>query len=116
MSNKIKQYGTWPFLEFTFVDAAEQPINCEGFSVRLTIKNRNKQIIVSSIVDEAGSGAYWIDKTAGKGEYRWKGGDTDLQGKYQYEFKFTRLSDNRIFRIPSEGHFEYIVTDSLEGN
>jgi len=109
----IKQYDTWPYLTFTFTDEDDLPVDCRDFTVELRIKNRLDEVIVDAEVGGVEGGAVWIDEDGGVGEYHWQAGDTDIQGLHSYEFKFTRLADGAVFRLPQDDYFYYEVHDSI---
>jgi hypothetical protein len=109
----IKQFDTWPYLEFAFTDLDGDAIDCTEFQVELIIMNRKDEIIVNEIIGDQNSNAVWTDESGGIGEYHWQAGDTDLQGLHKYEFKFTRLIDEVIFRLPKDSFFEFEVHDSI---
>lgn len=118
MTNIIKQGDTLPYLEFAFIDEDNLPVDCTGYEVQLLVRDRKKTIVIDATVgsvldEETAAGAIWIDQTLGTGEYHWSPADTLKQGKFKYEFKFTRLSDGKVFTLPQQGFLEYEVTEDV---
>jgi len=108
MTEIIKQNDTWPYLEFSFVDVSGLPVNCVGYDVQFIVRNWKKETVIDTLVNDI-SGAIWVDQSLGTGEYHWTEEDTARQGRFEYEFKFTRLSDGRVFTLPQSGFLEYEV-------
>jgi hypothetical protein len=108
----IKQNDTWPYLEFNFIDASGNPVDCSNFEVSLVVRNYKKVVTIEATLNDA-SGAVWTDRQKGFGEYRWQEIDTRIQGRFQYEFKFIDTINNRKFTLPTIGYFEYEVNDDV---
>lgn len=53
-----------------------------------------------------------VDATAGRVEYPWASGDTDVAGQYRGEFVITH-SDGKLQTLPSHGYLKIFVTDTL---
>jgi hypothetical protein len=113
MTNIIKQGDTWPYLEFAFVDEDNLPVDCTGYNVKFIVRNWKKEIVIDTSIEDSlienAAGAVWTNKTLGTGEYHWSPADTLKQGKFEYEFKFTRLSDGRVFTLPQSEFLEYEI-------
>lgn len=109
----IKQHDTWPHLEFNFIDASGDPVDCSGYTVRLLVRNKRKQVVINTVIGDPSGNASWIDESLGAGEYAWQAEDTEIAGQYQYEFEFTRDSDGKVFTIPQDTYFFFTVTDDI---
>ena len=112
--DSIKQHSTYPPLSFDFVDDAGNPVDCTNYEVRLLVKNSKDETVIDSIIDAEKSGGMWIDAVNGMGEYQWEPEDTSKIGRYRYEFEFKRLYDNKTFKIPDQGYYEYGVFDGVD--
>lgn len=109
----IKKGSLFPYLSFEFFDEDGEHIDCSLFQVILLVQNRHGATVIRAVVGEENSGAIWINEDQGIGEYQWKTGDTDILGRYKYEFKLIRLHDDKPFRIPESDYFYYLVRDDI---
>ena len=112
--DSIKQYSTFPPLSFDFVDDENTPVDCSAYEVRLLVKNFKGQTVIDSIIGAENSNGIWTNEINGMGEYQWRVEDTSKIGRYRYEFEFKRLYDNKTFKIPDQGYYEYGVFDGVD--
>lgn len=111
--DSIKQYSTYPPLSFDFVDDDGLPVDCSTYQVKLLVKNFKGQTVINSVIGEEGSSGIWLDEMNGIGEYQWEPEDTMKVGRFKYEFQFKRLYDNKTFKIPDQGYYEYGVMEGI---
>lgn len=78
----IKRGDTAPAYEPTLTDAAEQPVDLAGASVRFHMLTMARVIVV----DEA---AEIVTPAEGKVRYDWAAGDTDTRGLFIAEWQVT---------------------------
>lgn len=96
MAFSIKQNDTSPSLQSTLKDAALNPINLTGASVRLHMKS----VDGGFKVDEE---MVVVNALQGVVQYDWQEGDTDTVGTYYVEFEVTH-SDDSVETFPNDGN------------
>lgn len=105
--NTIKQHDNWPYLEFSFKNDDDTPVDCSGYEVSFVAYDWEYNKVIDTSLDS--TGFVWVSQTEGTGVYQWQTGDTAVQGQYNYEFKFIRNSDGKKFTLPTQGYFTYSV-------
>jgi hypothetical protein len=95
MAFKIKQNDTSPSLQATLKDAALDPINLTGATVRLHMKSIDGTLKIDQPMTV-------VTPLQGLIQYDWQAGDTDTVGTYYVEFEVT-YSDASIETFPNNG-------------
>jgi hypothetical protein len=95
MAFSIKQNDTSPSLQATLKDAALDPINLTGASVRLHMKSVDGTLKIDEAITI-------VTPLQGIIQYDWQSGDTDTVGTYYVEFEVT-YSDNSVETFPNNG-------------
>lgn len=93
MAFNIKQNDTSPSLQATLKDAALDPINLTGASVRLHMKSVDGTLKIDQPMTI-------VTPLQGIIQYDWQAGDTDTVGTYYVEFEVT-YSDNSVETFPN---------------
>ena len=105
MAFSIKQNDTSPSLQATLTDAALDPINLTGASVRLHMKSVDGTLKI----DEAMT---VVTPLEGVIQYDWQAGDTDTVGTYYVEFEVT-YADASVETFPNNGNKTISVVKEL---
>ena len=95
MAFSIKQNDTSPSLQATLKDAALDPINLTGATVRLHMKSVDGSLKIDQPMTV-------VTPLQGLIQYDWQAGDTDTVGTYYVEFEVT-YSDSSIETFPNNG-------------
>jgi hypothetical protein len=95
MAFSIKQNDTSPSLQATLKDAALDPINLTGATVRLHMKSVDGTIKIDQPMTV-------VTPLQGLIRYDWQAGDTDTVGTYYVEFEVT-YADASIETFPNNG-------------
>lgn len=95
MAFSIKQNDTSPSLQATLKDAALNPVDLTGATVRFHMKSLEGVVKVDAAMTVT-------DGTGGVVQYDWQSGDTDTVGSYYVEFEVT-YTDNSVETFPNNG-------------
>jgi hypothetical protein len=95
MAFSIKQNDTSPSLQATLKDAALDPINLTGATVRLHMKSVDGTIKIDQPMTV-------VTPLQGLIRYDWQAGDSDTVGTYYVEFEVT-YADASIETFPNNG-------------
>lgn len=95
MAFSIKQNDTSPSLQATLKDAALDPINLTGASVRLHMKSVDGTLKIDQPMTI-------VTPLQGIIQYDWQAGDTDTVGTYYVEFEVT-YADASVETFPNNG-------------
>lgn len=95
MAFSIKQNDTSPSLQATLKDAALDPINLTGATVRLHMKSVDGTIKIDQPMTV-------VTPLQGLIQYNWQAGDTNTVGTYYVEFEVT-YADASIETFPNNG-------------
>lgn len=98
----LKQGDTSPSLAITLMDAAGNPVDLTGASVRFHMKP------IDSPTVKIDATATVTDAANGKVRYDWQTGDSDTLGFFQGEFEVT-FSDGTVGSFPSDSSASFII-------
>lgn len=105
MAFSIKQNDTSPSLQATLKDAAQDPINLTGATVRFHMKSVDGTLKIDQPMTV-------VTPLAGLVQYDWASGDTDTVGTYYVEFEVT-YNDASVETFPNNGNKTISVVREL---
>lgn len=105
MAFSIKQNDTSPSLQATLKDAALNPIDLTGATVRFHMKSVDGTLKVDEVMTI-------VTAASGIVQYDWVSGDTDTVGTYYVEFEVT-YADASVETFPNNGNKTISVVREL---
>lgn len=113
---RIKAGDTAPAVNATLFDAAGEPVDLNGASVRFVaaVNNDSHAVLVDSAATlvQVASGT---DGSKGMVRYDWAAGDTTTAEECVAEFEVT-YSDGTVQTFPTEGYIPMTIEDDLGGD
>jgi hypothetical protein len=105
MAFSLKQNDTSPSLQATLKDAAQNPVDLEGATVKLHMKSAEGILKVNAAMTV-------VDQNNGIIQYDWQSGDTDTAGTYYVEFQVT-YADSSVETFPNDGNKIIVIRPEL---
>ncbi len=93
----IKRGDTLPIIEATLYDQEGEVLDLSGATVMLYVVSTDE---LTTLVSAA---CTIVDAPNGVVRYVWQAGDTDILGKYDFEFEVT-FSGGGIATVPNDGY------------